>query len=101
MFTVIHKIPEITDLNVLPPFQNQGIGSKLLETAEMEASKRSSVVGIGVGLYKDYGAAQKLYIRRGYIPDGRGIIYNYEPMLPGSTVEIDDNLVLFFTKRLK
>lgn len=31
------QIPEIMDLNVLPPFRNQGIGSALLETAERDS----------------------------------------------------------------
>lgn len=94
------KIPEIMDLNVLPPFQKVGIGSKLLEIAETAASEQSNVVGIGVGLYDGYGEAQKLYIKRGYIPDGRGITYNYEPIIPGSAVTLDDDLVLWFTKKI-
>ena len=94
------KIPEIMDLNVLPPFRNVGVGSKLLETAETTASTQSNVVGIGVGLYDGYGEAQKLYIKRGYVPDGRGITYNYEPIIPGSHVRLDDDLVLWLTKKL-
>jgi hypothetical protein len=27
-------------------------------------------IGIGVGLYRDYGPAQQLYFQLGYIPDG-------------------------------
>ena len=94
-------IPEIVDLNVLPPFRNQGIGSRLLDVAEHEASKKSDVVGIGVGLYQDYGAAQRLYVKRGYVPNGQGVTYNYEPVAPGGAVKLDDNLVLWFTKTLK
>lgn len=97
----MNKIPEIMDLNVLPPFRKRGIGSKLLEIAETAASEQSNVVGIGVGLYDGYGEAQKLYIKRGYIPDGRGITYNYKPIVPGSTITLDDDLVLWFTKKLK
>lgn len=66
------NIPEIMDLNILSPFRNQGIASKLLDITEAEAAKVSEIVGFGVGLYKDYGSAQKLYIRRCYIPDGNG-----------------------------
>lgn len=95
------QIPEIIDLNVLPTFRNHGIGSKLLEKAENEASKKSNVVGIGVGLYEGYGAAQKLYIKRGYIPDGGPITYNYHPLEYGSTVILDDDLVLWLTKTLR
>jgi GNAT superfamily N-acetyltransferase len=96
----LNKIPEIMDLNVLPPFRNFGIGSKLLEIAETAASAQSNVVGIGVGLYDGYGEAQKIYIKRGYIPDGRGITYSYQSIVPGSTVTLDDDLVLWFTKKI-
>lgn len=91
-------MPEIVDLNVLPPFRKQGIGSKLLDEAERSAFERSSIVGIGVGLYPDYGSAQRLYIKRGYIPDGNGVTYQYQPVHPGEKVCLDDDLILWFTK---
>ena len=98
------RIPEIMDLNVLPPFRKVGVGSLLLDTAEKEAATRSKVVGIGVGLYAGedggYGAAQRLYVKRGYIPDGKGVTYNYDHTIPGNTYLLDDDLVLWFTKRL-
>lgn len=99
-YAPFHKkaIPEIVDLNVLPKYRKQGIGSKLLDLAEAEAQKKSKIIGIGVGLYADYGDAQQLYIKRGYMPDGLGITYNYQPIDPGSTVCLDDDLVLWFTK---
>ncbi|KTD37318.1 GNAT family N-acetyltransferase [Legionella oakridgensis] len=95
------KIPEIMDLNVLPPYRNKGIGSQLLEMAEQLAATRSDVVGLGVGLYRDYGNAQKLYIKKGYSPDGYGLTYQYQEIKPGSSVPVDDDLVLWFTKKLK
>ncbi|NDB82883.1 MAG: GNAT family N-acetyltransferase [Alphaproteobacteria bacterium] len=99
------NIPEIMDLNVLPSFRKMGIGSLLLDTAEKEAATRSKVVGIGVGLYAGedggYGAAQRLYVKRGYIPDGKGITYNGEPTIPGNSYTLDDDLVLWFTKKLR
>ena len=95
------QIPEIMDLNVLPPYRNKGIGSKLLEIAEQLAATRSELVGLGVGLYHDYGNAQKLYIKRGYLPDGRGLTYQYQSVNPGRSVFVDDDLVLFFIKNLE
>lgn len=92
------NIPEIVDLNVITPFQGQGIGAQLLATAEKAALKKSTTVGIGVGLYKDYGRAQQLYVKRGYIPNGEGITYNYQPVAPGAKVILDDDLILWFTK---
>ncbi|MCA0404140.1 MAG: GNAT family N-acetyltransferase [Proteobacteria bacterium] len=95
------QIPEIMDLNVLPFFRNKGIGSLLIKKAEKEAFKLHDTVGIGVGLYKDYGQAQKIYITEGYQPDGLGITYNYQPIEPGQMVCLDDDLILWFTKRKK
>lgn len=93
----IKKIPEIMDINVLPPFQGQDIGLALLKTAEDAAFKRSDV-GIGAG----YGNAQKLYIKHGYVPDGNGITYNYQPVEPGTNTLVDDDLILWLThKNLK
>jgi GNAT superfamily N-acetyltransferase len=98
------NVPEIMDLNVLPLFRKHGIGSMLLDMAEKEASTKSDVVGLGVGLYSGpdggYGAAQKLYVNRGYIPDGKGVTYNYQPTTPGNHYPLDDDLVLWFTKKL-
>lgn len=92
------NIPEISDLNVLPKYRKKGIASILLNILESEAFVVSKVVGIGVGLYSDYGSAQKLYVNRNYIPDGHGITYNYESITPGSQVILDDDLVLWFIK---
>jgi len=99
------NIPEIMDLNVLPSFRKMGIGSLLLDTAEKVALTKSQIIGIGVGLYAGedggYGSAQRLYVKRGYIPDGKGVTYNYEPTVPGNSYQLDDDLVLWFTNNLK
>lgn len=95
------NIPEVVDLNVLPEFRGQGIGAALLSTAEAKASERAQSVGLGVGLYADYGSAQRLYSKRGYIPDGKGITYNYTYVKPGSNVCVDDDLILWLVKNLK
>lgn len=63
-------IPEIVDLDVQVKYQHHGIGTALLDEAEKEVARGYSTVGIGVGITSDYGKAQALYIRRGYIPDG-------------------------------
>jgi len=98
------NIPEIMDLNVLPAHRKMGVGSLLLDAAEKEALTKSQIIGIGVGLYAGedggYGAAQRLYVKRGYIPDGKGVTYNYEPTIPGNSYPLDDDLVLWFTKKL-
>ncbi|MFC9690197.1 GNAT family N-acetyltransferase [Kribbella sp. NPDC056951] len=93
-------IPEIQDFNVLPKLRRQGIGSALMDAAEARVATRSDTVGIGVGLYPDYGNAQRLYVRRGYLPDGRGLIYDGRQVPPMETVRNDDSLTLMFTKVL-
>jgi GNAT superfamily N-acetyltransferase len=93
-----NNIPEINDFNVIPPLRKKGIGNSLMNVVEEIAFKKYGVVGIGVGLYESYGNAQRMYAKRGYIPDGRGVMYNEKPVTPGSTVCLDDDLNLYFTK---
>jgi len=92
--------PEIQDLNVLPSFRRRGIATLLLDRAEAEVAVRSGAVGISVGLHPGYNQAQRLYIRRGYIPDGRGITYRYQYLKEGMQVVLDDDLLLHLTKFL-
>ncbi len=95
-----NDIPEIQDFNVLPAFRRRKIGTALMDRAEEEISHRADVVGIGVGMYADYGNAQRLYVKRGYVPDGRGITYNGRVLAPMAVARNDDGLVLYFTKQL-
>lgn len=92
-------IPEINDFNVIAPLRRHGIGNQLMEAAEKIALDKYGIVGIGVGLYASYGHAQRIYAKRGYIPDGRGIMYKEKPVTPGTEVRVDDDLVLYFTKK--
>jgi GNAT superfamily N-acetyltransferase len=96
----VESIPEIQDFNVLPQFRRQGIGGRLMDEAEQTVAQRSRIVGIGVGLYADYGTAQRMYVRRGYIPDGRGLFYCEHFVQPGESVVVDDALALYSTKVL-
>jgi ribosomal protein S18 acetylase RimI-like enzyme len=95
------NIPEIVDFNVLPKFRRRGIGTQLMDKAEHEISKISPVAGIGVGMTADYGAAQRLYVLRGYIPDGLGLHWRGHHVRFGEEVKVDDDLGLYFTKDLK
>jgi GNAT superfamily N-acetyltransferase len=94
-------IPEIVDFNVLPRLRRRGIGSRLMEEAEQRIAERSGAVGIGVGMDPDYGAAQRLYVKLGYIPDGRGLSSNGRHVRWGETVTVNDGLNLHFTKDLR
>ncbi|MDF2649771.1 MAG: acetyltransferase [Paenibacillus sp.] len=97
-YFVENGIPEINDFNVIPPFRKLGIGNALMEAIEKNAFEKYGIVGIGVGLYQSYGSAQRLYAKRGYIPDGRGSMYQQQPVTPGAMVRVDDDLNLYFTK---
>lgn len=90
--------PELSDFNVFEPFRNQGIGNQLLEEAEKRVKFVSSKVTLGVGLHLGYGPAQRLYIRRGYIPDGTGVWYRNQPLEMNATSKNNDDLVLYLVK---
>jgi hypothetical protein len=72
-----------------PPFARQGV------------ARRSGVAGLGVGLDPDYGAAQQMYVRRGYVPDGQGLMYAGRRVRHGEPVTVDDSLVLYLIKELE
>ena len=94
-------IPEIVDFNVLPKYRRQGIGTQLMDKAENQIARVSPVAGIGVGMDPDYGAAQRLYVLRGYVPDGRGLHYRGHHPAYGEKITMGDDLALYLTKKLK
>lgn len=92
--------PELSDFNVFEPFQNQGIGNFLMEESENRVKLFSDKVTLGVGLHSGYGPAQRLYIKRGYIPDGSGVWYqNHQPAMNAVCEDIGE-LVLYLSKNL-
>ena len=93
--------PELSDFNVFEPFQNQGIGNLLLEEAEKQVRLISDKVTLGVGLHSGYGPAQRLYIKRGYIPDGSGVWYRNQPLEMNATIQNNDDLVLYLSKKFE
>ena len=93
--------PELSDFNVFEPFRNQGVGNQLLEEAEKRVKLVSIKVSLGVGLHSGYGAAQRLYIKRGYIPDGSGVWYRNQPLEMNATIQNNDDLVLYLSKKFE
>ncbi len=93
--------PELSDFNVFEPFQNQGIGNLLMEEAENRVKFFSDKVTLGVGLHSGYGPAQRLYIKRGYIPDGTGVWYRNQPLEMNTTIQNNDDLVLYLSKKFE
>lgn len=95
-------IPEIQDLVVAEAHRSAGIATRMIHILEDRArSAGAAQVGIGVGLYRDYGAAQRLYTGLGYVPDGRGVTFKNASVEPGAAVRADDDLVLWLLKDLE
>lgn len=88
------ETPEIVDFGVLQKYQKHGIGSKLMDIAESIAFEQSPVVSLSVGLHSGYGNAQRMYVKRGYIPDGKGVYYHDIPCIPYENYQNDDSLLL-------
>lgn len=94
-------LSEIVDFNVLEKFRRKGVGTVLMDIAEKIAAEYSDTVYLGVGLHSGYGAAQRLYVKRGYVPDGSGVWYGDKICNPYSACVNDDDLILYLSKKLK
>ena len=95
------KIPEISTLWIDDKYRRQGLGKRLiLWLEELARDEGYTQVGLGVGLYQDYGPAQKLYSKLGYVPDGYGITYKHKTVTPGEKYPVDDELLIWLVKTL-
>ena len=94
-------IPEIVDLCVFFHLRKKGIGNKLLDIAEIEAAKLANRVYLAVGVHSGYGPAQRMYVKRGYLPDGSGVWYKGKVLEQYAPCCNDDELVLFMSKKLQ
>ncbi|WP_406242583.1 GNAT family N-acetyltransferase [Tissierella carlieri] len=95
------NIPEINDLVVISKYRRKGIGKMLIDKCEKFASNKYDYIGLGVELYKDYGSAQRLYTKNGYVLDGNGLVYNNAEVKPGRDVLVDDDLLLYLYKKIR
>lgn len=94
--------PMIVDFSVLKKYQRKGIGSRLMDVAEQIAGQYADTVCLGVGLCSEYGSAQRMYVKRGYVPDGSGVWYQDKQCVQYETVcTVDDDLVLYLSKGLR
>jgi predicted N-acetyltransferase YhbS len=94
-------IPEITNLSVGEEFREQGVGTELMNRAEAAAAEMSGAVCLGVGLHGISGAAQRLFVKRGYIPDGSGVWYGRSPVWADATIQDVGGLTLYMSKELR
>lgn len=51
-------------------------------------------------MHSGYGSAQRMYVKRGYIPDGSGVWYNDAVCGQHADCCNDDNLILYLSKQL-
>ena len=94
-------IPEIKDFNVFEKYRRRGVGTVLMNKIESIAAGIADTVCLGVGLHSGYGAAQRMYIKRGYVFDGSGVWDGFVPAKPYGMVENGDDLVLYMSKKLR
>lgn len=94
-------LPELVDFAVLQRCRKQGIGSRLMDVGEALAGNYADTVYLGVGLHSGYGSAQRMYVRRGYVPDGSGVWFRGSVCAPYTSCVNDDDLVLYLSKRLR
>ncbi len=93
------NIPEINNIWIDEKHRRKGLGTTLIKWLEELAYQEGyKNIGIGVGLYNDYGPAQQLYFKLGYIPDGKGITYKGHPAIAGQSYPLDDDLILWLMK---
>ena len=81
-------------------YKQRGMGSALLDVIEKDVARFSDEITLAVGLHYGYGDAQRLYVKRGYVPDGSGVWYNSEVLEQYAECCNDDSLVLYMSKKL-
>jgi GNAT superfamily N-acetyltransferase len=95
------SVPFIQNIEIRYDLRGQGYGSRVLAAVEGLISERSPKAGICVALHDDYGPAQRLYARRGYIPDGRGACHRFTPLQRGDAITLGDDHLLWLVKDLR
>lgn len=93
-------IPGIVDLIVFEKHRRKGIATVLMDVAEEIAKKHCDKVYLDVCLNSEYGPAQRLYIKRGYVPDGKGAYYEERVCETNAICKNDDELTLCLVKDL-
>ena len=92
-------IAEIQDVFVLPYHRGQGVATALIQYCETQC--KGDMIGISVPVSPQFGVAQRLYAKLGYMPDGNGVTYDREPLKHNSSVKLDEHLCLMMVKNLK
>ena len=93
-------IPEVYDFGVFEKYRRHGIGNVMMDVVEDLAKSKCDKICLGVGVANAYGSAQRMYVKRGYIPDGTGVWYQNKVCPQYTPCNNDDDLVLFLLKEL-
>jgi GNAT superfamily N-acetyltransferase len=94
-------IPLLHQISVSEPWRRRGVATPLMDAAEQRAVDRGiATLGITVGLFDKYGPAQRMYGRRGYIPDARGACQDQRPLSEGTQIRLDHDVIIWLTKEL-
>jgi GNAT superfamily N-acetyltransferase len=94
-------IPLVHQVAVSEPWRRRGIATLLMDAAEHLARDRGiATLGITVGLFDEYGPAQRMHGHRGYVPDGRGACQGQRPLSKDMQVSMDHDLIIWLTKEL-
>lgn len=100
-------LPSMADLFVLEQYRKNGIGTALLDVAEGLAAQFSDQIYLNVPVNSAHGAAQRLYVKRGYVPDGNGLYCDADGnglctvCPPDATFVNDDDMTLGMVKALR
>lgn len=93
-------IPGVVDLIVFEKYRKKGVATVLMDSAEEIAKKHCDKVYLDVCLNSKYGPAQRLYVKRGYVPDGKGVYYEEKVCETNAMCRNDDELTLCLVKKL-
>ena len=95
------KIPLIANFYVAEGYRRMGLGTRLLDLAEEYIAKNlGDRVVLWVPILDAFGPAQIMYIKRGYVPDGRGVVTDNTPVKAGDKVTISDEFHWCLEKEL-
>ena len=93
-------IPFIQNIEIRHDLRGRGVGSRVMEAVEQFVGRRTHRLGICVALFDAYGPAQRLYAKRGYVPDGRGACQRFTPLRRGDRITLDDDHLIWLVKEL-
>ena len=93
--------PGLADLNVFPWNRRCGVGNALLEKAEEIAALYGDYLHLDVHVTATSGQAHRLYFRRGYLPDGKGVYHKYKQYDAALGSVDPEDLTLLLIKQLK